>query len=248
MLTEPGDIQPDDPPATPPPRFVFDVWQKLAQSKNGCPKEFDYFPNGGLRNFACHIQSVAAYAVLGRQSGLKIFLSGPHSNGRLVLGSRNSFGHYNPKFVSWAVDNLVPGAHDLTFRAATQPTYNKYVAPLATSFFATYRKIQREPQCFEREKADYVAMLKKGAVPPEYYERYFEFMEEQYCRQRNPPGFMAPAGGTLGGGYNGNVVKTCVAFWIRRSIDGTMPEFYRGLAKLVKAYDPKLYQQGGPSG
>jgi hypothetical protein len=42
--------------------------------------------------------------------------------------------------------------------------------------------------------------------------------------------------------YDVNVVNTSVAFWVRRSIDGTMPEFYRGLEKLVRAYDPEAYR------
>jgi len=49
------------------------------------------------------------------------------------------------------------------------------------------------------------------------------------------------------GGHNGNVVKTCIAFWIRRTIDGTANEFYKGLLKLLKTYDPGLLKADVPA-
>jgi hypothetical protein len=35
------------------------------------------------------------------------------------------------------------------------------------------------------------------------------------------------------GGHDENVVKTCVGFWIRRSIDGTDGELFAGLTRLL---------------
>jgi hypothetical protein len=42
------------------------------------------------------------------------------------------------------------------------------------------------------------------------------------------------------------VVKTCIAFWMRRAIDGTADEFSRGLLKLIKTYDPGLLKAKVP--
>jgi hypothetical protein len=236
------------PPAAPPPPaipFVLEVWRKLGGSRNGCPGEFDYFPQGGMRIFACHLKSLVAYEVLHRESKLDIFVSGPHSNRRLVLGSAQTFGHYNPAFVRWAVDHLVPGADDPAFRAATQDIYDRHVKPLARTFFATYRKLQREPECFERERQAYSALLERRRLPPSYYERWWGFMADSFCRTGgNPPLDHQSVYGTL---YDVNVVNTSVGFWVRRSIDGTMPEFYRGLERLVRAYDPEAYHGGTAS-
>jgi hypothetical protein len=227
-----------------PSELALTFWNKLGVSRNGCPKEFDYFPKGGLRNFACHVQPLIPYRALRQKSGLDVFVSGPHSNARLVLNSKNSFGHYNVKFVKWAVDHLVPGAHDDVFRSVTQDTYDRNVRPLARTFFAVYRKIEREPACFEREKQRYAELLKSGKLPETYYERWYPFLDDQFCRQKDAPGLILSTQKLSPGAHDGNVVNTCVAFWIRRSIDGTLPEFYRGLAKLLRAYDPELYRQG----
>jgi hypothetical protein len=236
---------PDAGPPPVPSELALSFWNKIGESKNGCPKEFDYFPQGGLRNFACHVAPLVPYPALRQKSGLNLFVSGPHSNVRLVLNSRKSFGHYNPEFVRWAADHLIPGAHDEVFRTATQSTYDRYVQPLARTFFATYRKIEREPDCFEREKQRYVELLAKGALPEGYYyNRWFSFMDDQFCRKNDAPGIMMSTQGFAMGAYDGNVVNTCVAFWVRRSIDRTMPEFYRGLAKLLRAYDRELYRRG----
>ena len=46
------------------------------------------------------------------------------------------------------------------------------------------------------------------------------------------------------GGWNGNAVKTAVAFCIRRSVDGTADEFYAGLVSLLKLYDAAALNDG----
>jgi hypothetical protein len=40
------------------------------------------------------------------------------------------------------------------------------------------------------------------------------------------------------GGYEGNVVKTSVGFWLRRSMDGTDREFFDALVTLRNTYEP----------
>jgi hypothetical protein len=40
-----------------------------------------------------------------------------------------------------------------------------------------------------------------------------------------------------GGGTDGNVVKTVVGFWLRRTIDGTADEFHANLARQLEPYD-----------
>ena len=41
-------------------------------------------------------------------------------------------------------------------------------------------------------------------------------------------------------GVDGNVTKTVIGFWLRRSMDGTMDTFAEGLKKLLAAYQPDL--------
>jgi hypothetical protein len=208
------------------------VWTGLRRSANRCGGTFDYFPEGGMRIFYCHLQSLNAnpYALLQRLAGTPAFVQGPHSAGTLSLQQRNAFGHYDPRFVGWMVDYLVPGAHDSQFRSLTQPLYDEFVKPLARVFFVTYQKAQADSACFGREVREYAAKVDGRQLPPGYYERFYGFMGDGFCQ----------SGGLDDGGYDGNVVKTTVAFWIRRTIDGTAGDFYRGLEKLLQTYDPDL--------
>jgi hypothetical protein len=221
---------------------IRDVWLKLHKTKNAC-EEFDYFPGGGMRIFACHLKSLTSLPFLAEASGLAVFNQVPHKGTMLKLDHRFQFGHYNPDFVRWMVENLVPGAQDTSLRKATQKHYNKYVKPLATIFYATWQKAQKEPECFRREVERYRSLVEQKKLPEMYYERYFFWMNPDFCTHADK-GFEYFYKHGFDGGYSGNVVKTCIAFWMRRTIDGTADEFYKGLHKLLKTYDPGLLDDG----
>jgi hypothetical protein len=217
---------------------IRDVWLKLHKTKNAC-EEFDYFPDGGMRIFACHLKSLTSLPFLAEASGLAVFSQGPHKGTMLKLDHRFQFGHYNPDFVRWMAENLVPGAQDTSLRKATQKHYDKYVKPLATIFYATWKKAQEEPECFRREVERYRSLIQQKKLPEMYYERFFFFMNPDFCAHADD-GFDYFYKHGFDAGHNGNVVKTCIAFWMRRTIDGTADEFYQGLHKLLKTYDPGL--------
>ena len=214
-----------------------EVWTHLHRTQNTCPDVFDYHPNGGMRIFACHLRSLISLEAVQRASGLDVFVAGPHSNAQLTLDSPDSFGHYNPAFVRWMADNLIPASRDSALRETTQAHFDQYVRPLARIFLATYRKLQREPDCFRRERERYVNAMQRGQLSYEFRERYFFFMNDEFCARPDDEDYFFKHG--FDGGYSGNVTKTCVGFWIRRSLDGTDEEFYRGLTRLLTTYDPE---------
>ena len=119
-------------------------WIDLDKTKNACD-EFDYFPEGGMRIFACHLKSLTSLEFLLEASGLVVFKQGPHTGKNLKLDHRHQFGHYNQAFVRWMVEHLVPGAEDVSLRKATQAHYDKYVKPLATHLFP----LERIDEAFE---------------------------------------------------------------------------------------------------
>ncbi len=221
---------------------IREVWLKLDKTKNACD-EFDYFPEGGMRSFACHLKSLSSLEFLQEASGLVIFNQGPHQGTRLKLDHRYQFGYYNPDFVLWMVDHLIPGAEDASLRKATQAHYNKYVKPLARIFYATWQKTRKQPECFQKEVERYRSLMAQKQLPEMYYERFFFFMNPDFCTHADA-GFDYFYKHGFDGGYSGNVVKTCIAFWMRRTIDGTADEFSRGLLKLLKTYDPGLLDAG----
>lgn len=214
------------------------VWANLSESRSRCG-EYDYFPEGGLRNFACHVADFGTYAELARASGTTVFLSGPHDNQQLNLSSRTDFGRYNPRFVRFLIDHAIPAAADRGFYEETKFVWQASVAPLARVYLATYRKWRSQPELLRAERERYETLLAAGNLPEADYERYYDFLLDSF-------GDEGRAGASEGGrfasdaAYDGNVVKTAAAFWLRRHIDGTAELFYEGLEKAIRTYDPAL--------
>lgn len=210
--------------------------QKWDARQNQCAG-FDYFPTGGMRSFWCHRPASGTIAALGKLAGVPIFKSGPHPADDLVLTATNDFGHYNPAFVQWL------GAHGVSPRGsavqrATQASYDSYLRPLAEVFYTTYLKVKSQPACFEREKAAYAAAIAEGRGG-EFLEREYFFMNSEFCsHDGGDMNYFFEHG--VDGKLDGNVVKTTIGFWMRRSMDGTIDEFGAGLGKLIAAYEPEL--------
>lgn len=205
----------------------------LDGSKNGCPGAYDYFPQGGMQIFYCHLKDRLDYATVEKLSGVSVFSDGPHRNGQLDLAAK-SFGRYNLTFVRWLA-KAIPGLGNATVRRAVQPVYDKSIKPLARIFYVTYRKLSAKPSYLRKEKRHYASLVSRKRTAG-YYEKFFYFMS---------PGFYARPKGSMSyfnkhgfdGGVDGNVTKTCTAFWIRRSLDGTAQEFFAGLKSLLRLYD-----------
>jgi len=213
-----------------------DIWGLLGSSSNRCPELFDYHPDGGMRIFACHMASWMSLEALQKAAGVPIFLSGPHAAGKLELSSTSSFGHYNPAFVGWASQALIPGARDSAFRERTQAEYVAIVRPLARTHYQVWQKLHApaNADCVAAELDQYRAVMAGAKTDSwgEHYERWYHFMEPGFCGSRTSLDDLSGAGG-----HNGNVVKTVVGFWLRRSLDGTAQAWHDALVRLLQAYD-----------
>ncbi len=210
-----------------------DAWSRLDRTQSTC-SAYDYYPEGGARIFGCHLFSLVSFAQITELSRLRPFLSGPHAHG-LDYSAASDFGHYNPEFVSWLALHAIPAAADPEFRAATQPLYDRYVRPLAHAMYETHEKLINNPECFDAEQAEYAAAIANGNTEG-YVEPWFFFMNEGYCDNRRAD-YEAFANSGFDGGHNGNVIKTCVGFWLRRSMDGTERQFFQALTTLMETYE-----------
>lgn len=213
---------------------VASVWQNLPTSGSQCP-DFDYFPDGGMQNFWCHISKDMPLSLLEEATGQKIFLSGPHG-ATLNLKDKTKFGQYNPKFVEALTKLVVPSEDDTTFIAQTQSVYNSHVRPLARFHFLTLQKLQKNPACAKKETLQYKSNIEKAADEQQewYNERWFYFMNPKFCTTDNIDALFDDG---FDGGHDGNVVKTATGFWLRRSMDGTQPLFVGALEALLTRYD-----------
>ncbi len=209
-----------------------------------CP-DFDYFPNGGIQNFWCHRPADITMAAVRQLAGVDIFSSGPHKED-LLLTATNDFGHYHPAFVRWLVDRAGPSPRGSVAQRATQKAYDAHLKPLAEIFWATLGKALQNRECFEREKSAYAGLITQKKLPKDYYERWFYFMNPYFCEKpKKSEDFMMKNG--FDAGVDGNVTKTVVGFWLRRSIDGTMDTFAEGLKKVMASYQPELLEEPAPA-
>jgi len=213
-----------------------EVWSALDRTTNTCDDQFDYFPHGGARIFACHLFSLLSFEQFVAASGLRPFVSGPHTQG-LDFTATTDFGHYDPAFVQFLADHAVPAARDPLFRAATQAHYDRYVWPLARIMHATHEKLVSNPECYAAELEEYGDAIANGYTA-DYVEPWFFFMNPTYCSHRRAD-YDVYQGTDIDGGYDGNVTKTAVGFWLRRSLDGTEPAFFEALVQLMSAYETR---------
>jgi hypothetical protein len=211
--------------------------------KSSCP-DFDYASEGGYQTLWCHRPAALTLRALAGAAGVPIFLSGPHTTDdeTLELQEEKAFGHYNPAFVKWFADSVVPQSRESAAVRLTQTEYDVAMKPLVTAFYRTHAKIRAEPGCFERERNTYKKLLDEDRLPSGYHNRWFYFMEAPFC-MRMAQGLTDLTYFDHHGpitGINGNVAMTIVGFFVRRSLDGTMPDFERALDKVVRAYEPEL--------
>jgi hypothetical protein len=204
-------------------------------------QDYDYFPQGGIQNFWCHRPEDLDMSGIESMAGVPIFSAGPHRKGKLELNARHDFGRYNPEFVRWLTSKAAPASRESAVRQATQGAYDANLKPLAELFWRVHEKMTLDDACFQREKTAYERGIKARTLPTGYYERWFFFMNPFFCEEPSTTNQeLRYYNDGFDGGFDGNVVKSIVGFWLRRSIDGTRDTLASGLKQLIAAYHPAL--------
>lgn len=163
-------------------------------------------------------------------SGMKVFVNGPHQGD--MNFAANSFGYYNPEFLSWAKDRMIPAMNNEPLRRLTQPFYNNFLQDMSKIYYLTYQQLTYNQAMKERIKAEYLQAVAQGF--PGYYsggmffERHFGLWEKNAELEQL-------TGIHRVGPYWYWVVS--LGFWIRRDIDGTSDDFIEILENLLRTYD-----------
>ncbi|GAK49839.1 hypothetical protein U14_01063 [Candidatus Moduliflexus flocculans] len=191
------------------------------------------YPENSLRDVYYRLKTFAEFGDVASAFGGEVFLSGPHANAALNLDAKDAFGHYNPAFVVWLGETLIPGATDSAFREATQGVYDEYFRKLARNAYFVYRKalaeLKSDPNAMEARKQAYLDAIKTGKL----YEYCYESCAIAEAADLNAPEE----------DFDGGVACSVSCFLVRRAIDGTFDEFYGVLLKLLKAYDSEFLSQ-----
>ncbi|MEM7104105.1 MAG: caspase family protein [Bacteroidota bacterium] len=171
-------------------------------------------------------------------SPFKIFTEGPHSEiGDFDLQAK-AFGYYNPEFVKWAKDNVLPAKNNAFLKKVTQPFYNKYLRDMARTYYLTYEQLERKPDLCKNVQKDYLTYLQTGKIPNNKWPGYESgglFFESQIGIWPFPDEISEKAGIEVNNPYYHWVVS--LGFWIRRHIDTTALTFKEIMDDLLRTYD-----------
>jgi hypothetical protein len=214
--------------STPAPKkasTLADAWRALPSAQgHGCASEdliFDYGAEGGMRNFFCRALKVFSWKTFLSVAPTAPFRAGPHKNGKLKLDSERDFGRYDPRFVQWAIDAMIPAAKDSALRAETQPVYDSQARTLARVYWEVQRALASDPAWRAREVQIYLRAADDASVKWDAEVAWFYH-------------------DTLGADWDGwdpNHIRSATMWWLRRTKDGTAELWLQGLERLLGTYD-----------
>ncbi|MEM0962362.1 MAG: hypothetical protein AAGK21_07520 [Bacteroidota bacterium] len=198
----------------------------------------------GARGPACQIAQVQSLGALAARSGFSVWTSGPHGGEGQTLGldlQSDDFGRYNPAFVAWAVDHIVPESPVL--RALAQRVYDRDLRTIARAHWLALQSLQSDgfPDAEPWDVARYRAYLLTGQVPPGVrpgedggISIYDVFASRARQSVRAEGGDRLDPVYRVGLQFRGVVGAS---FWVRRQEDGTSDLFAQGLDDLLTAFD-----------
>lgn len=179
-----------------------------------------------VRDHGCRFMKSVGLAAIQQWAGMPIFASGPHRRDGLNLDSYR-FGHYNPRFVSWATEHLIPQAGNLP------PAWRNELRNTGVTYHQVNTWLTQRPDVMRKVRADYARAI--AGAPP-----------DPAPGATDPPDYHGPAFHAVyddpspinGGMFDNPDASYAAAFWLRREMDGTRPLFAIGLVKLLTALDP----------
>lgn len=204
-------------------------------------------PAKSIYGLLCHVQNIVSLADLQRISGLKIFDSGPHliDQGEYPLESyaKNDFGHYNPKFVRWAVDNLIPSENMIADLGPVQQVYDEAIKEQARIWHQVYKDLHSDPENLMTLKRQYDQEISNYVDNGEEYdlESPGDLMQERFTMYASSllqsdidSGILSNKDDYWREFYR---YRLAAGFWIRRELDGTAQIFAKGLEKTLGNFD-----------
>jgi len=196
----------------------------------------------GARSLYLDLKAVMDLEKLQSLAPMKIFLSGPHGKDFNVRS--NEFGHYNPDFVQWAATHAIPGASDSVLRGITAPFYQNQLKEIARIYYLAHHYLGENPDLAVRLRQDYTEALKiladrpfldeMNSGPGGCLQNFGDFVKS-FDHSNDPP--QTPHTYPWDSDISLYYASTAPGFWIRRQIDGTAPDFFALLTKLLQTYD-----------
>ncbi len=200
-------------------------WQQLEEPKEACVTMREYIGEAGVRALYCFASNILSYRSVEKLFGGPVYLKGPHHDGRLYVQA-DSFGHYNPDFVDWVGQKLLPKQKESTYVASTQALYDKHMKNLIRAFYRTYVQFSLHPEPFIYER-QFLAEMIEGKRPWSYMGARWQENTMRDLINLDPN---AEA-------LNFGNVSVALRFWQRRSLDNTSENFFKLIDQIAMIYD-----------
>ena len=221
----------------------------------------------GFRYLYGRVRSIVSFQKAQSIAGINVFLPGGPHDKELNLGDDGKFGHYNPRFLSWLNDYVIPeGMDDPQFNAITRSVYKNYIGPVARALYHTHEILFADSAAFQAFEQRYQVVKhrsQQGLEPNLSMNNFtmelkkFATIKEDYLRllakQQKLPALYFENNFSSLSDYLAVVKRddwymanTAGGFWVRRSIDGTEAQIFQLLTKLLKTFDPEVLSNSIP--
>ena len=251
----------------PPKVLVQSILEKVQPDGFDCKTWLD----SGFRHAYCSIRNVVSFEKVQSIAGFSIFRPGGPHDKELDLGDPYRFGHYNPEFLDWLDDYIIPqrGANDVRFNQLTRLVYETQIGPVARALYHSHEILFADPETFggfEQRyrivKEDYLERLRRRETIEGRFDgdpKAFATIKADYHRrleQRTDPrnAFQLQEDFRWLSDYLATdkdddwyLANTAGGFWVRRSIDGTEAQIFRLLTKFLQTFDAKVVGKPSPA-
>ena len=146
--------------------------------------------------------------------------------------SPSDFGHYNPEFIRWATKNLIPKS-DLSINGITA----KYVYQHFSRFFRLLTEsylFLKSSGNYDEQAKTYINNLQSDNLTIDG----LEYLEHYYSNHLT--NYSIPSTSEVFSPFKPSMA---FGFWLRRNIDGTHKELFKGLSIIMKRFDKKWFRE-----
>ncbi|HVQ09008.1 MAG TPA: toll/interleukin-1 receptor domain-containing protein [Allosphingosinicella sp.] len=218
-------------------RWLSNVADAVANGIETAPHlgpEFDYWPEGGLRNLYHRLLNFASHRQFQRYFGGPIWLSGPHGMDGLDLHNPTEFGHYNPDFVEWLFRNLRSILGKPLFVKLSKGLFTSRFQEIGLLYYASYEYLRRNPHVSDALRQALIVPSETG-LPANHYR------DLSWTKDVDDGSAVMELMRRLDRLFDSNRAAAAVAFWTRRMEDGTASIFAKIVVLLLKTYETATF-------
>lgn len=141
----------------------------------------------------------------------------------------HDFSHYDSKVIRWGVANLIPDPKSEIMGIKAQVLYDMVGQRFFRMMTEAYLYLKGRGT-FAAEQKAYLSAMKAKRFDG------IDYLEERFADAL--PGYQ-PSGAT----DSPMTAPMAIGFWLRRGVDGTAKELWKGLARLMTLYDGNWWKE-----